>query len=255
MLAMPLLRLLSAFACLALASPAFAAQGYRIVHAYPHDPQAFTQGLIYLDGHLYESTGLNGQSTLREEDLTTGQTIQRRDIPAQFFAEGLASWGNTLIQLTWKAHSAFLYNRATFAPLGVQHYTGEGWGLTQNGKQLILSDGTSTLRFLNPSTFAVERTISVRDHGKPIDQLNELEYIHGQIFANVWLSNRIARIAPQTGDVLGWIDLSGLLPDIEHANSNAVLNGIAWDAAHNRLFVTGKLWPSLFEIQLTGSSK
>jgi glutamine cyclotransferase len=232
------------------------AEGYRIVYTYPHDPQAFTQGLIYLDGHLYESDGLNGQSTLREDDLATGKTIQRRDIPAQFFAEGLTNWGDTLIQLTWKAHTAFIYKRANFASVGVEHYTGEGWGLTQNGKQLILSDGTSTLRFLNPSTFAVERTIQVTDQGKPgklIDQLNELEYIHGEIYANIWMSNRIARISPQTGHVLGWIDLTGLLPDIEGGNSNAVLNGIAYDAAHDRLFVTGKLWPSLFEIKLTNS--
>ena len=227
-----------------------AAGTYQVVHSYPHDPQAFTQGLIYLGGHLYESTGLKGRSTLREDDLVTGRTLRSINVPSQFFAEGLTNWGNTLIQLTWQAHTAFVYSRANFHLLHIFHYAGEGWGLTQDGKSLILSDGTANLRFLNPQTFAVERSITVSDHGKPIDQLNELEYVHGQIYANVWMSNRIARISPQTGAVLGWIDLTGLLPDVEHSSRDAVLNGIAYDPLHNRLFVTGKLWPTLFEIRL-----
>ena len=234
-----------AFWRLLLRSPLTA---YRVIHTYPHDPQAFTQGLIYLDGHLYESTGLEGQSTLRMDDLDSGHVLQERTVPPQFFAEGLTNWGSTLVQLTWQAHTGFVYDRTTFKLLRMFHYDGEGWGLTQDGKRLILSDGTSSLRFLNPNTFAVERTLPVTDHGTPIDQLNELEYVHGEIYANVWMSNRIARISPRTGNVIGWIDLTGLLPVVEQANPNAVLNGIAYDAKQNRLFVTGKLWPKLFEI-------
>ena len=175
--------------------------------------------------------------------------LEERTVPPEFFAEGLTSWGNTLVQLTWQAHTGFVYDLSTFKLLSTFHYAGEGWGLTQDGKQLILSDGTASLRFLNPQTFAVERTLTVRDHGKPIDQLNELEYVHGEIYANVWMSNRIARISPATGNVLGWIDLTGLLPIVEQSSPNAVLNGIAYDAAHDRLFVTGKLWPKLFEVE------
>ena len=236
-------------ACLLPLSPGHAAGTYRVIHTYPHDSQAFTQGLIYTEGHLYESTGLKGQSSLRMDDLDSGQVLQQRTVPPQFFAEGLTDWGNTLVQLTCQAHTGFVYDRTTFKLLRSFHYDGEGWGLTQDGKRLILSDGTSSLRFLNPETFAVERTLPVRDHGKPVDQLNELEYVHGEIYANVWMSNRIARISPVTGNVLGWIDLTGILPVIEQSSPDAVLNGIAYDAAHDRLFVTGKLWPKLFEIR------
>ena len=229
---------------------AFAADTYRVVATYPHDAQAFTQGLIFLDGHLYESTGLNGHSSLRMDDLATGRTLRERVVPPQFFAEGLTNWGSTLIQLTWQAHTGFVYDRKSFQLLRTFHYEGEGWGLTQDGRQLILSDGTSSLRLLNPITFAVARTIQVRDHGKPVDQLNELEYVHGEIYANVWMSNRIARISPKTGNVLGWIDLTGLLPVVEQSSRDAVLNGIAYDAKQDQLFVTGKLWPKLFEIRV-----
>ncbi len=238
------------FLCFALLHAGSAADTYRIVHTYPHDPQAFTQGLIFVDGHLYESTGLNGQSTLRLDDLATGQTLEQRQVPPQFFAEGLTDWGNTLIQLTWQSHVAFVYDRGSFRLLRTLHYTGEGWGLTHDGHSLILSDGSSTLRFLDPETFEVKRTIAVEDHGKPIDQLNELEYVHGQIYANIWMSNRIARISPATGAVLGWIDLIGLLPVVEQSSRDAVLNGIAYDQKDDRLFVTGKLWPKLFEIRV-----
>ena len=230
-----------------------AAKGYRVVHRYPHDPNAFTQGLVYTDGQLYESTGLNGQSSLRRDDLETGRVLDERTVPSQFFAEGLTSWGNTLIQLTWKAHTAFVYDRATFAPLRTFSYPWEGWGLTEDGRDLILSDGTATLHFLNPSTFHEVRSLTVTDRGKPVTELNELEYIHGQIFANVWMTDRIARISPETGHVIAWIDLQGLLPDVERRNNNAVLNGIAYDAVHDRLFVTGKLWPALFEIDVHGA--
>jgi len=227
-----------------------AVDSYRVVKAYPHDSQAFTQGLIYLDGHLYESTGLNGRSTLREVDLESGRVLKEISLPQQYFAEGLTNWGSTLIQLTWKKNVAFVYDRATFRLLKTFHYPWEGWGLTQDGKHLIMSDGSETIHFLDPDTFKQERKIRVTDRGKPVQNLNELEYIHGEIYANVWMSNRIARISPSTGKVLGWIDLSGILPSVEVTGEGAVLNGIAYDGAHNRLFVTGKDWPRLFEIQV-----
>lgn len=242
--------IVGAVVCLASGSLALAADGYRVLHAYPHDPQAFTQGLVYLDRHLYESTGLNGQSTLREDDLETGQVLKEVNVPSRYFAEGLTNWGSTLIQLTWKAHIAFVYDRASFRLLKTVHYPWEGWGLTQDGRHLIMSDGTDTIHFLNPETFKQVRSIRVADHGEPVKNLNELEYIHGQIYANVWMTNRIARISPETGKVLAWIDLSGILPSIEVRSDGAVLNGIAYDAAHDRLFVTGKLWPRLFQIQV-----
>lgn len=226
------------------------AETYRVVHVYPHDGQAFTQGLVYAGGHLYESTGLNGHSSLRMDDLETGRVLQVRNVPDRYFAEGLTNWGSTLIQLTWQAHTAFVYDRFSFRLLRTFHYEGEGWGLTQDGRHLILSDGSATLRYLDPATFRETRSITVKDHGAPVTQLNELEYIHGQIYANIWHSDRIARIAPATGQVLGWIDLSGLLPESQRSSPEAVLNGIAFDAAHNRLFVTGKLWPKLFEIKV-----
>ncbi len=242
--------------CLALlaVTRAFAADSYQVVHTYPHDQQAYTQGLIYLDGHLYESTGIKGRSSLRMEDLETGRILQLQDVPDKYFGEGLAAWKSgstdTLIQLTWQEHVALVYDRLTFRFLRTLPYTCEGWGLTQDGKNLILSDGTATLRFFDPATFRLVRTIQVKDRGKPVTKLNELEFIHGQIYANIWYSDRIARISPATGKVLGWIDLAGLLPEGERSSRDAVLNGIAYDSAHDRLFVTGKLWPKLFEIRI-----
>lgn len=224
--------------------------GYRIVHTYPHDPKAFMQGLIYLNGHLYESTGLEGQSTLRKVDLQTGEVLQRYDLAPEIFGEGLTNWKNTLVQLTWKAQTGFVYDRATFHLLRTFHYNGEGWGLTQDGVHIIMSDGSSSLRFLDPQTFQEVRRVVVTDGGVEVHDLNELEYVHGQIYANIWQTDLIAMISPQSGHVTGWIDLSGLRPASTQENSDAVLNGIAFDAAHNRLFVTGKLWPKLFEIQL-----
>lgn len=232
----------------------FAADTYKIVHTYPHDSRAYTQGLIYLDGHLYESTGLNGRSSLRMVDLTTGRVQQEILIPSKYFAEGLTNWGSTLVQLTWLSHVAFVYDRFSFRQLSTLHYDGEGWGLTQDGAHIILSDGSATLRFLDPTTFRVVRRIVVKDRGAPVTQLNELEYVHGEIYANVWHTDRIARISPATGKVVGWIDLTGLLPDKEHPDPEAVLNGIAYDAVHDRLFVTGKLWPKLFEIKVVPRS-
>jgi glutamine cyclotransferase len=236
-------------------APGLADDTYRVVHAYPHDPQAFTQGLIYMDGHLYESTGLNGHSSLRMVDLESGRILQLLNVPGQYFAEGLAPWGSTLIQLTWENHVALVYDRFSFRLLRTVPYSGEGWGLTQDGKDLILSDGSSTLHILDPATLREVRRLTVtqsaaKGNAIPVSQLNELEYIHGQIYANIWHTDRIARISPTTGKVLGWIDLSGLLPESQRSSPEAVLNGIAYDSAHDRLFVTGKLWPKLFEIKV-----
>jgi glutamine cyclotransferase len=243
-------RALVFLALAAAVSAARAGDSYRIVHTYPHDPRAYTQGLIYMDGHLYESTGLNGRSSLRMDDLATGRVLQSAPVPQQYFAEGLAAWGSTLVQLTWQSHVAFVYDRFSFRLLRTLHYDCDGWGLTADGKNLILSDGTAEIRFFDPATFREVRHIYVSDHGKPIDQLNELEYIRGEIYANVWHTDRIVRISPATGRVLGWIDLSGLLQPGEVSDPEAVLNGIAYDPVHDRLFVTGKLWPKLFEIQV-----
>jgi glutamine cyclotransferase len=242
---------LTACICILIASSlAFGADTYRVVHAYPHDQHAFTQGLVYVDGHLYESTGIQGQSTIREEDLETGRILRMQLVSDQYFAEGLTEWGNTLIQLTWQSHLALVYDRATFRLLRTFHYNGEGWGLTHDEKSLILSDGTATLRYFDPGTFKEVRRVTVIDHGKPVVKLNELEFIRGEIYANVWYSNRIARISPATGRVLGWIDLKGLMPREQLSSDGAVLNGIAYDAQHDRLFVTGKLWAKVFEIAI-----
>jgi glutaminyl-peptide cyclotransferase len=244
-------RVLALFATsIAIAARVFAADTYRIIHTYPHDPRAYTQGLLYKDGHLYESTGLNGRSSLRMVDLESGRVLQSDAVPSQYFAEGLAAWGSTLIQLTWQSHVAFVYDRFSFRLLRTLHYDGEGWGLTEDGKSLVESDGSATLRFFDPATFRELRRVMVKDHGEPVTQLNELEYVHGQIYANVWHTNRIARTSPATGQVQGWIDLTGLLPPGSVSDPEAVLNGIAYDSAHDRLFVTGKLWPKLFEIKV-----
>jgi glutaminyl-peptide cyclotransferase len=221
---------------------------YRIVHTYPHDQHAFTQGLVYVNGHLYESTGIKGQSTLREEDLETGRILRMQIDSDQYFGEGLTDWKDTLIQLTWQSHIALVYDRATFRLLRTFHYDGEGWGLTHDAKSLILSDGTATLRFFDPDTWKELRRVTVKDHGKRVTELNELEFIHGEIYANIWHANRIARISPATGHVLGWIDLEGLMPRDQISSDQAVLNGIAYDPGRERLFVTGKLWPKIFEI-------
>jgi glutaminyl-peptide cyclotransferase len=246
--------LLTLFLWVIAVASSLAADTYQIVHTYPHDQNAYTQGLFYLNGHLYESTGIYGQSSLRMEDLETGRILELHDVPAKYFAEGLAPWGSTLVQLTWQSHIALVYDRSTFRFLRTLSYEGEGWGLTADDKEMILSDGTATLRFLDPTTFKVLRRVTVTDHGKPVTQLNELEFIHGEIYANIWHSDRIARISPTTGKVLGFIDLTGILPASERSSPEAVLNGIAYDATHDRLFVTGKLWPSLFEIKVIPES-
>lgn len=224
--------------------------GYRVVNAYPHDPNAYTQGLIWRDGFLYESTGQHGQSSIRKVKLETGQILQRRDVDRVHFAEGLVDWKGELVQLTWQSEVAFVYDLITFTPRRTFRYQGEGWGLTRDTKGFILSDGSDQLRFLDPTTFAETGRISVKAGGVPVEQLNELEFIRGEIWANVWHSNRIARIAPQTGRVTSWVDLSGLMSSSYRLDPEAVLNGIAFDPATGRLFVTGKMWPRLFEIQV-----
>lgn len=223
--------------------------GYRVVNVFPHDPAAFTQGLLFKDGFLFESTGRHGESTLRKVRLETGEVVQRRQIDRAHFAEGLTEWSGRLIQLTWRSNVAFVYDLATFAPVTTFSFPGEGWGLTHDDRALILSDGSATLRFLDPTTFRETRRVVVKDGAKAVDELNELEYVRGEVFANVWHTDRIARISPQTGRVNGWIDLRGLLSGFR-LDQEAVLNGIAYDPARNRLFVTGKLWPRLFEIEI-----
>lgn len=226
----PTCRALLFLAAIACAAAARADESYQIVHKYPHDRGAFTQGLIWLDGHLYESTGLKGQSSLRMVDLETGKILQYTPLPADYFGEGMTEWGSTLVQLTWQNHVALVYDRFSFHVLRTVPVPEDGWGLTEDGKHLILSDGTSTLRFLDPETLHELRHVNVTWHGAPVVKLNELEYIHGEIYANIWYSDRIARISPETGKVLGWIDLSGLLPANERTSEGAVLNGIAYDA-------------------------
>jgi glutaminyl-peptide cyclotransferase len=231
--------------------PAAPIYGYKVVRSYPHDPQAFTQGLTYHEGVLYEGTGLHGQSSIRKVRLETGEVLQIRHLAEQYFGEGIAIWGDSLIQLTWKSGIGFVYDLETFEPRRTFTYPGEGWGLTHDGTRLIMSDGseTGTLRLLDPKTFRETGRLTVRDGSRPVQGLNELEFVKGEILANVWNTERIARISPQTGQVTGWIDLRGLLDPREAAGVD-VMNGIAYDAANDRLFVTGKLWPRLFEIQI-----
>jgi len=224
--------------------------GYQIVNIWPHDSNAFTQGLILMDGKLLESTGEEGRSSLRRVELETGKVLKKVDVPVPYFAEGIAMLNGKVYQLTWQHHIGFIYDAQTFERTGQFNYAGEGWGLTTDGQSLILSDGSTRIRFINPADFTVTKTISVIDGSTPIDQLNELEYVNGEIYANVWHDNRIAVIDPQNGHVKSWIDLNGLMPEGELHDPEAVLNGIAYDQANNKLFVTGKLWPRLFEIRI-----
>jgi glutaminyl-peptide cyclotransferase len=239
-----------------LAVPVAGAQtpvcGYQVVAEYPHDPGAFTQGLLYSGGVLYESTGLYGESTLRRVELATGEVLVRKNLSDDYFAEGLALWGDQLLQLTWRENTCFLWDVVTMWPEGSFGYTGEGWGLTHDGRVLILSDGSSSLRFLDPVSHAELGSVAVTDQGSPVTNLNELEWIRGEVFANRFTTDRIARIDPDTGRVIAWIDLAGLL---QPGPPPGYLNGIAWDDAGERLFVTGKNWPTLYEIELVGCSE
>ncbi|MSR81989.1 MAG: glutaminyl-peptide cyclotransferase [Candidatus Latescibacteria bacterium] len=223
---------------------------YKVLNVYPHDPEAFTQGLVYVDGTLYEGTGLEGRSSLRRVDLETGEVLQQYDLPAQYFGEGIAVLGQRIFQLTWRSHVGFVYGRAKFDQQGEFPYATEGWGLTHDGKHLIMSDGTATLYFLDPDKLSQTSNVEVRDERGPVSRLNELEYVEGEVYANLWQTDRIVRIAPKTGQVLGWIDLRDLLSPADRVRQVDVLNGIAYDAAGKRLFVTGKWWPKLFEIAL-----
>lgn len=224
---------------------------YEVVNAWPHDKTAFTQGLIFHEDVFLESTGQYGASTLRRVEPKTGRVLQEAKLARQYFAEGMTLFQGKIYQLTWTTRRGFIYDPTSFQVQGEFSYDGEGWGLTHDAQSLILSDGTNQIRFLDPSNFQITKTIRVFDEqGRPLRELNELEYVKGEIYANVWHTDRIARIDPGTGRLLGWIDLTGLLADTERSTEEAVLNGIAYDEAGDRLFVTGKLWPKLFEVRL-----
>lgn len=227
---------------------------YAVVHTYPHDGAAFTEGLFYRDGFLYEGTGIPGKSSIRKVQPETGKIVQRRKLPEQYFGEGIVAWKNRLFELTYTTQIGFVYDLKTFALQSTFHYPGEGWSMTQDGRRIIMDDGTPAIRFWNPETLKETGRISVTAQGRPVAYLNELEWVKGKLYANIWHTDRIAIIDIDTGNVIGWIDLTGLLPrtDIlpEPEGAEQVLNGIAYDAKNDRLFVTGKYWPKLFEIRL-----
>lgn len=224
-------------------------QGFRLVATFPHDPKAFTQGLVFADGQFYESTGLNGESSLRRVEIASGKVLQEIKIPDEDFAEGLALVGDELLQLTWQHQRGFVYDRTTFKQKRTFSYTGEGWGISYDPiGGLVMSDGSDTLTFLDRKTLAPIRTIRVRDAGQLVSQLNELEWVDGEIWANVWMTDRLARISPATGDVKAWIDLSTLWPLSQRLPPADVMNGIAYDKATRRIFVTGKKWPRVYQI-------
>ena len=229
--------------------------GFEVLNRYPHDRLAFTQGLIFHEGQLYESTGLNGRSSLRKVNLETGEVLEMISVDQALFAEGLTEWQGTLIQLTWRYQSGLIYDLDTFQLLRSFDYTGEGWGLTHDEHHLIMSDGSNTLYFIDPDKLIEIKQIQVSESGIPITRINELEYINGEIYANIWQTDKIVRINPNNGNVIGWIDLAGLLSRDDFAAPVDVLNGIAYDANKDRLFVTGKLWPYLYEIVLVNQAQ
>jgi len=242
--------LLAAFLCCACACVVWAlarTPAVQLVHAYPHDEKAYTQGLVFENGFLYEGTGKRGQSTLRKVELETGRVVQSHSLDRGHFGEGIAIVGDRIVQLTWQAQIGIVYDKETFEEVGRFRYTGEGWGITYDGTHLIMSDGSATLRFLDPETFKVTGQVLVRNRGRRVPNLNELEYVRGEILANVWYKDYIVRISPRTGQVVGTIDLRRLYPN--RRDREAVMNGIAYDAEKNRLFVTGKNWPRLFEVR------
>jgi glutaminyl-peptide cyclotransferase len=232
------------------APPEVQEYGYEVVHTYPHDPAAFTEGLFYLDGFLYEGTGLEQHSDIRKVRLETGEVVQRHVIPEQYFGEGIINWKDRLIELTYKSQVGFVYDLAGFVLQRQFEYPGEGWAMTQDGKRIIMSDGTPELRFWDPETLKETGRITVTEYGQPLRNVNELEFVKGEIYANVWMTNRLVRIDPATGKVRGSVDLTGLLSPSDMNAETDVLNGIAYDAKGDRLFVTGKKWPKLFEIRL-----
>jgi glutaminyl-peptide cyclotransferase len=223
---------------------------FTVVKARPHDSAAFTEGLVYNDGMLIESTGLNGASTLRKVDLETGRVLQAVKLSDEYFGEGIAVLGGKIFQLTWQNHQGLIYDLKSLMREGEFSYTGEGWGMTTDGRSLIMDDGTNQIRFIDPTTFQVTRTIRVFAHGQPLQMLNELEYVKGELYANVWHTEYVVRIDPDTGKLLGSIDFVGLYPPADNAHNEAVMNGIAYDADHDRLFVTGKNWPKIFEVKV-----
>lgn len=244
-------RVLSLAGALALlASPALADTPWKLVKRYPHDADAFTQGLFVEDGHMYESTGQPGRSQIREVRLKDGKVLRSVSLEPQYFGEGIAPWHDRIVSITWRHRQGFLWNRSDFKQLSDFRYEGEGWGLTQDGQQIIMSDGTAQLRFLDPETLQEKRRVTVTWDGKPVPLLNELEWVKGEVWANVWYTSRIARIDPASGAVVDWIDLSSLAAEVGPGDPDAVLNGIAYDPKSDRIFVTGKLWPTLFEIKL-----
>lgn len=226
---------------------------FRVKNVYPHDPGAFTQGLVYQDGGLYESTGLRGRSSLRRVDLETGEVQKKTSLLPMFFGEGIAVLGDRIYQLTWTSRVGFVYDKDSLEIIREFRYGIEGWGMTHDGKRLIVSDGSAELYFWDPETLVETGRITVKDGGTPVLNLNELEFIEGEIWANVWQDDRIVRVSPESGDVLGWIDLSGLLAPGDRRGTEDVLNGIAYDPIRQRIFVTGKLWPKLFEIEIAPS--
>jgi glutaminyl-peptide cyclotransferase len=240
---------LALLACAGFAAGGPAQYTYRIVHVYPHDRDAFTQGLEFRAGVLYEGTGLNGHSRLRKVQLETGKVLQEIPLDASYFGEGITVLDGRIVELTWQSHKGFVYDQNSFRLLRSFDYPGEGWGLTNDGRQIYMSDGTSAIRCWDAATLAERRRFTVHEGARPVELLNELEFVHGEILANVWQTNNIVRFSPADGNVTGWIDLSGLLNIFERATSD-VLNGIAYDALGDRLFVTGKKWPKLFEIRL-----
>lgn len=221
-----------------------------VLRSWPHDTDAYTQGLLFQDGKLFESTGIVGKSSIREVELASGRVLRKKDLPEPYFGEGIVIMGNDLFELTWTSGEVFVYDAKTFEKKGQLKYEGEGWGLTTDGTSIVMSDGTAAIRFRDPKTFAVTRSITVTDHGTPVPQLNELEWVKGEIWANVYQTDQIARIDPATGTVTGWIDLAGLLPLIDRTGKEDVLNGIAYDPKTDRYIVTGKLWPKMYEIRL-----
>jgi glutaminyl-peptide cyclotransferase len=234
------------------AQDAIPVDGYQVVRTYPHDTGAYTEGFFYLDGYFYEATGNVGASTIRKVDMNTGKVLQKADLPPPDYGEGIVAWKNRLIELTWQSHKGYIYDLKTFKRTGQFDYPGEGWALTEDGHHIYMSDGTPTLRILDPATLKQVGKIDVTAEGRPVANLNELEWVKGEIYANVWLTHFIARIDPATGKVVGVINLTGLGPKPEETQdpSNDVLNGIAYDAKQDRLFVTGKRWPLIYEIKL-----
>jgi glutaminyl-peptide cyclotransferase len=242
---------LSIGACNA-AMAAIPVYGFIVKNTYPHDPQAFTQGLFFRDGHLFETTGIAGRSTLRRVELKSGKVLQKSDLPKEVFGEGSTAVGDNILGLTWQSKTGYVFDAKTFAMKAKFPYEGEGWGLASDAKNVYMSDGSASIRVLDPGTMKELRRVQVTADGKPIDSLNELEIVDGELYANVWGTDIIARIDPASGKVTGWIDLTNLLPREKRGTSSvdAVLNGIAYDGKHRKLYVTGKLWPKLFEIEL-----